>query len=339
MWTRILSFLIVSFWLLMMLSLVKDKILPQRQALKTTRVDLAELVQEWEDTDDWFVVSNLGRSIGAMRLAIEETDRPIGFKATFNFVINLKILQKELRIFARGFVQLTNNFELDYFGVEFEAWDLEMILRGRVMGDDLMQDLRLLLEVTTMQLATRERAAMGEAVPDANVSRYVLPLERQISFLEAARPVALRELDLQPGQSYQLDVFDPIFQMKRGDYTLTVDGIDFLSTDDPNNPQKVTRVITQFGSAETLLWLDDDRRVVRRQLMPKREMYLDRITPEELAEKHKKYQQYIEFTLQAEPLDPALFDDIEPSETSEFQQEQLLTGIFKSLSIVPEFEQ
>jgi hypothetical protein len=127
--------------------------------------------------------------------------------------------------------------------------------------------------------------------------------------------------------------------MKRGDYTLTVDGIDFLSTDDPNNPQKVTRVITQFGSAETLLWLDDDRRVVRRQLMPKREMYLDRITPEELAEKHKKYQQYIEFTLQAEPLDPALFDDIEPSETSEFQQEQLLTGIFKSLSIVPEFEQ
>jgi len=313
--TRITSAAIVLFWLVMMFSLFKDKILPQQRALKTAAVDVATLILDWQDTDDWFAVTINGKTIGGMRLTVEESGRPVGYRVNLNVIVNLRVLRRELQVWVRGAIQLDSQFLLDYGTLSLQAWNVAADLRFRSMPDG-----RLLISVEPDE---------GER------DRFVVPLASAISLAEAVRPLALRRLDLTPGQSYVMDVIDPIYQMQRGELRLTVEGYDFLQLEDAPEPVNAVLITSELVGIATKVWTDRTGRILRRQLAPNREMYLDRVEGGDAwMERYPKMQPFLE-----ERVDPVALEADEFADAPERKLSELVNaGMFQALSVLPETE-
>lgn len=313
--SRIISVLIVAFWLVMMFSLVKDRLLPQREAMRLTEVDVAALVTEWEDIDEWFNVNTEGRTIGGMRLTMYETQRPVGFRADLNFIMNLRVFRRDLQVWVRGAAQLDTLFNLDHIELSMAAWNVMMDMRARAMPDG-----RLLVEIKPDDTQIPER--------------FVVPLDREISLMDAVRSIALRRMELQLGQSYSIPVIDPIYQMRRGDMILTVENYDFVHLLGEDEPRQVLRLTSRFGGFDSRLYVDDEGRIIRRQLMPGRDLFLDRTEEALFLRRHPRLRRYLQEHIEPQVLDPADFDGA----PSRLLEELFNESIFRALSVLPEVE-
>jgi hypothetical protein len=298
-----------------MFSLVKDRLLPRREAMRLTEVDVAALVTEWEDIDEWFNVNTEGRTIGGMRLTMYETQRPVGFRADLNFIMNLRVFRRDLQVWVRGAAQLDNLFNLDHIELSMAAWNVMMDMRARAMPDG-----RLLVEIKPDDTQIPER--------------FVVPIDREISLMDAVRSIALRRMELQLGQSYSIPVIDPIYQMRRGDMILTVENYDFVHLLGEDEPRRVLRLISSFGGFESRLYVDNEGRIIRRQLMPKRDLFLDRTEEALFLRRHPRLRRYLQEHIEPQVLDPTDFDGA----PSRLLEELFNESIFRALSVLPEVE-
>lgn len=264
---QVIAVAIVAFWLAMMFALVKDSILPRRQAIRTFLVDTSALGEEWVDVDEFYrivtdqSIAGAGaagwRQIGGARVTIERTARPVGFRAHFALRLGLRLLQRPLGVTIRAAVQLDDAFELADFNVRFEGLKARIHLEGSVINDE-----RILLR---FRAGTR-----GEA---AEPRRLVFPISGPISLLDAVRPLALRDRDIQVGDAYMVEVIDPIWQMSHGNLVMTAEGEETIDVGGVQH--RAIRMRNEFAGQLTASWVAPDGRLLRREIMPGRGLYME----------------------------------------------------------------
>jgi hypothetical protein len=321
---------VVAFWLVMMFLLVKDSILPRRQARNTTVIDLSLTGPEddWQDFEEYYRVSadqalsggsggggaaDVGgglRQIGAMRTAISRTTRPVGYRADFALRIGLRLLRRDFSIEAKAAVQLDDVFELSDFTVKLEGLNSRINLRGSVIDDKQL--------IVDAHIAVR-----GE---DSHDEKVVIALDGPVSMLEAVRPLLLRDRRISVGDGFMIEVIDPVWQMKRGELKMVAEDneVILLGTTQHN----AIRMRSEFGGVTTYSWVTPKGRTLRRQLLPGRSIYIDAV---ESVEWLGGAAGFLQRTLEIERLDLENFRGVAPTSLEELAS----VSLFKDLDIIP----
>ncbi|MFH0793621.1 MAG: hypothetical protein V2A74_06265 [bacterium] len=237
-----LSVLITGFWLAMMYSLVKDRIIPQRQAQQLEDVEPAQLTQNWHDYEEWMSIRFQNRSIGYSMTRLERAPNLLWFDLQHKDLLSINAFGLEQRILLQAAARLDEQFALESFIVEVRANPLRYQIAGFVHSG------RLYYKVE----------AAGPPI-----YRFI-PLPNPISLMEAVRPLLVRDFFIEPGKVYRIPVVDPIWSLERGMMEVEVLGQESMTIND--EAMKVFHVESRLGEMKTQSWYASDGTVVRREL-------------------------------------------------------------------------
>lgn len=266
----VLGLAITIFWLGMMFSLVRDKILPQRRAqqIAASAAEPAQLVKQWKDFEEYMIIMYNGQNIGAASTAIKKgPGESAGFDADFKFGVNVQILgmQRVASILARA--ELDESFDLSRFHIVANLGAMDVRVTGVATADQLLVEIK-----------------QGE-----RIERTRLALDRRISFLEAVRPLLTRNFTIRPGNSMAIPVVDPVWSMERGTLQATVIEKEEIIV----RSQKVQafRVETRLNEFVSTSWVDESGATLKRQLF--NGLFLERATKEHATNKTEALNQQI----------------------------------------------
>ena len=237
---------ITLFWVIMMLTLVRDHILPQRRAqeLAAMSVSPATLVENWRDVEEFMIVRFNERPIGGGLTRITRDEKSgTGFVADIRIALNLDLLGTARRVHINGSAWLDADFSLSRFQIEANLAPLAMSVAGMEMNDELLVEAR-----------------QGDAPP----SRARYTLGRSISLLDAVRPLAMRSFRVEPGASISVPVVDPVWSMELGMVEISVLRRETIRMAD--GPREAFRVQTRLNDFASTSWVDADGATLRRQL-------------------------------------------------------------------------
>lgn len=239
---------ITVFWLVMMFTLVRDRILPERRekALSSQTVDPATLVANWKDYRENMVVryesplSHQWIRIGAAMTSVTQTG--YGFRAEFRFGVGLQILGMPRNVAISAAADLDSAFNLNSFVIQTGLAGMDFTLAG----------------LATEELLYTQLAQGGE------IRRSKFSLDRRISFLEAVRPAATRQFQVKPGNSISIPVVDPVWSMQRGVLEVRVRDAEEINV----GGQKVRayKVESRLNDFVSTSWVDDQGNTLKRQL-------------------------------------------------------------------------
>lgn len=245
-WRTAVGVGITVFWLLMMFSLVREHVLPQRraEALAARAVDPARLTGQWEDVEEHMVVTFGGMPVGAASTTVRRIGDPAAPEYRADLRVGLEPVVMGLRqtLSIRAAAELDRLFTLRRFRIRLDLADMQIMITG------LADDEYLLIET--------ER--------DGTRSRRKFPLRGAVSLLEAVRPTAMRMLDIRPGASLAVPVVDPVFSMQAGTLEVTVGRAETIKTTD--GEQEAFRVEARLNNFVATSWVDSSGTVLRRQL-------------------------------------------------------------------------
>ncbi len=235
--TRHLStLLILAFFLLMMSLLTKDHILPMLEYGDSAVVSGAQLAESWGGTDEWMTLSFNGKQIGGMRQAV--TKLPDGFAATGKTLIRAGFVGGTLETAA------TMNERL-------ELQQVRLVLR---LGNGQEIELAGMVERLTLYL----RLKSGTGV------RYTqIPL-RQVPTLNISSDALFAGRMMQKGESYLMDVYDPLWGMQAGKMRVSLVGTEEIETEQGVVEVKVAEAKMQ--NIRMRIWLDDVEMPLRREV-------------------------------------------------------------------------
>jgi len=257
-WRRLYGPLITVLWLGMMYSLVRDAILPQTQAMRTTEVDLTTLATGWKDVDEYYRLVNDGKNVGGARITIAETTTfPLGYRSDFALSLTLNWFGKDLAFVINAAIQLDREFKMTDFHAQLRSGPVVAQLQGSMAPDH-----RLLM-----------RVRIGDTTLSGQASEMAIQLEQPLSLLEGIRPLLLRNREMVVGEAYALPVIDPIWQMERGVIRMTVEEKEPIEVG--GTYFQAYRIRNEFAGQQTYSWVTDDGRVIRRQLLADRAIFMD----------------------------------------------------------------
>ncbi|MCX7015981.1 MAG: hypothetical protein NTW86_26070 [Candidatus Sumerlaeota bacterium] len=233
---------VAGFWLAMMGSLVLGHLMPSRKTEPGDALTPSELIRDWKDVEEWMEVLSRGHRIGVACLTVRKEKDGGGFRLDSRSALDLG-LPPGARVTMAAAALMNSKFELDRFIARIGAAGKLFELSGFALGD------RLYLKFSTGGDRTR---------------RAYWPLAGPISFLEAARPLAARRIDLAEGAEYRLEAFDPIWFGGAGEARLKVGATETI--DLGGRPVEATRVETTFGGRKAVAWVDADRSIVKYQV-------------------------------------------------------------------------
>ena len=238
----ILTSVIVIFWLAMSFTLVKDRILPGLWFSDPDSLSTRALVQNWKDLKELNHIQYLSNQLGVSLMSIERTvDGEFDVNVVVKF--SLKILT-EIRIDWRSRLVLNEEFQIDRFRAIVDARGQSWDISGFATAENLYYKIK-----------NNELETYG-----------LMPLESPLSLREAVAPTLFKFQRLRVGDVFSIPVFDPLWNMDRGEMTLEVVSEEEVNMSDGNS-LLAFRVETELGNIKNTLWIDEDGQVLKRRLM------------------------------------------------------------------------
>jgi hypothetical protein len=237
-----IGILITVFWLVMMFTLVRGRILPERRerALAAQSVEPSALTHGWEDVREYMVVRFGDTRIGSAATSIAQT--MAGYRAEVLFGLNMDLLGLQRNVGIRTAADLDRSFDLRQFHIETALAGMELALTGLATDEELYVEVK-----------------QGKSI---SRSRYTL--DRQISLLEAVQPLATRSFKLEPGNTLVVPVVDPIWSLERGMLEIRVMNREriTLSTGEVD----AIRIETRLNEFVSTSWVDEQGNTLKRQV-------------------------------------------------------------------------
>lgn len=231
---HLLSIAITAFFATMMFLLGRDHVLPGLEYGDSTTVSGAQLADQWVDTDEWNALTFNGTPIGTMRQAVER--RGTGFVASMKTVVRSGFVTAELETAA----SLNERMELQTISMRLSAGERSVDLDGAFRGRDLYMRLHSATGTKYTHLVLRE-------VPTLNASADALFAGRMMS----------------PGDSYLLDVYDPVWGGQAGKMRISMVGEETIDTDKGPVQARMAEAVMQ--KIRMRVWLDDLGKPLRRE--------------------------------------------------------------------------
>ena len=234
--------LVVGFWLAMMGSLLRSHLLPSRKVESGDALTPSELIRDWKDVEEWMEVLSRGKRIGLACLTVRQEKDGGGFRLDSRSALDMG-LPLGARLTMAASALMNPKFELDRFVARIGAAGQALEASG---------------------FALEDRLYLNFSAGSNRMRRAYWPLPGPISFLEAARPLAARRMDLVEGAEYHLDAFDPIWFGGAGEARMKVGATETINLG--GRPVEATRVETDFGGRKAVAWVDADRSIVKYQV-------------------------------------------------------------------------
>lgn len=229
---------ITLFFLAMMVLLVKNEILPTLNTGDGIPVSTRQLADEWTGKDEWAALSVNGRPVGALRTVAQRDGT--GYHAFLKLVLEGGPVSGKIETAAL----LNERLELE-----------QLHVTATVPGAETAAlELAGLVEHQTLRL--RLSSATG-------VKYQQVDLPRPITMNFAADPF-MSGSQMVPGETYALDVYDPVWGMQAGRMKLTLAGTQRATLN--GVPFDARIVEAEMGTATTKIWLDQRGDPFRREI-------------------------------------------------------------------------
>lgn len=248
---HLISAAIVLFWLAMMTSLVRDRILPERRQAAASLMDPEALAINWYPVREWNWIRQNERIIGGAALTVDQNDIAAdqtpganGYTVLQNALLSLPLLGMEGRQVALQMrLALNPAFTVDRFAIRLETGGLAMRGVGFIDHEALYYRLDL---------------------PDAPAQYGYFPMRHPPSLLSTVQPLLSRHFRLEVGDRHSVDVLDPVWDMTQGRAEVLVAAEERILHE--GEERKVYRLETRFGGIVRSSWVSEDNRVLRREL-------------------------------------------------------------------------
>jgi len=235
---HLLSIAIVLFFGAMMTFLARDHIIPMVEYGDATTVSGAQLSDTWSGIDEWSRVSFNNAPIGIMRQVVTQTGE--GYAASVEAIIETPFLEASVH----GSAVMNDRLELEEF--------IMNLTKGN--GKDAMQLAGL---VTGGTLYLRLKSPTGMQFTDIRLSDPIT--------LNLTADALMSSAMLRPGESYLMDVYDPLWGMDAGKMRVTMVGDETITL--PGGSTETIRVETAMSKIRMVVWLDPEtRQPVRREV-------------------------------------------------------------------------
>ncbi len=226
----------IGFFLLMMTLLTRDHIVPMLEYGDATMVSGAQLAESWSGTDEWMTLSFNGQRIGGMRQSV--TKFPDGFVATGRTLIRA------------GFVRAS----LETAASMNERLELEQVRMALRLGDGKEIELAGLVEQTTLHLRLES---------DTGVRHTRIPL-REAPTLNISSDALFAGRMMKTGESYLMDVYDPLWGMQAGKMRVAMIGTEEIETETGTVEARIAEAAMQ--NIRMRIWLDELELPLRREI-------------------------------------------------------------------------
>jgi hypothetical protein len=241
---KIISILIVLFWMGMMFTLVKDRLYRTFFLPKSSDLTPSALAAKWKDQEEWMRIVYKGIPVGAMATEIKKISQYEGYVLYSRLMFQIRFLTFTNSVLMTASAEMDEEFALTKFLVNFNMAKTSWKIRGR------MDRNRLLYRV--------ER--------DGSVQAGTIPLEKSSSLLDAVQSMAAKNIPLKVGHTYQIPVYDPIWNTGGGIARVYVAKKETITLGDKKF--QTFRIETTLNNITTSSWVDADGRTLMRQIMP-----------------------------------------------------------------------
>lgn len=252
---KIISVLIVVFWLLMMYSLLKRYVftaipLPQ----DTTFVEPATLAEKDFPYEEWMRILIQDSPVGVFHSELKPRKQGMAMEnlGEMDLVMSLGLGGVAPNFILRGVVLLDEKLHLQKIRVVATLEDINWEIIGAVQNKELLYLMR-----------RGEESFAGK-----------INLKAQTTLLDSADNLISRKFNLIPGESYRISVFDPIWNFSAGEVIITV--VDAENLPIGESEEKVYKVVTTLGNLRMLSWVTPDGRTLKRKVGE--QLVMERIT-------------------------------------------------------------
>lgn len=235
---RLFSILSVSLFALMMGLLVRDHIWPMMAEGRAISVNTAHIADVWQGKDEWMTLSVNDMPIGVIRNVVQRNTK--GYDAFIKIIIQAPFLKGEVNTSAT----MNERLELEQVRMTIERRGTEqpaLELAGRVVDEKLFLRLQSATGTRFQQLRLRE------------------PLTLNI----AADPFMSRD-NMIAGETYSMDVYDPLWGMNAGKLRFTMRGHDTLYYGEESIATTV--IEARMDNVLMTVWLDPKDEPIRREI-------------------------------------------------------------------------
>ena len=293
--SKIISVIIVGFWLVMMFTLVKDHI------LMSANMEPVNLTTEWRDQEEWMQLFYKGLPIGAIHTSIirETPDSGYILRTRLLVRINLLGLKNDIQLVAGAIMDKA--FILQKFLAQFNMNEKKWTVKG-------------LVDEKTLYYMIDD--GTGKIVSAAE-------LQRPPSMLEAVRSTIGKNISLEVGKVYKIPAFDPIWGGGGGIIRVKVAAKEKISPSVNETPVEAYRIETTFNNMTTVSWVNESGETLMRQIFP--DLFMRNAEPDAIK---KKYDDF------AEPIPtpgPMNLEDFSGELSGETLQGRGLQGVFEAL--------
>jgi hypothetical protein len=250
---------IVLFWGIMMASLFKDRILPERVRARQALVDDEVLAMKWNDITEWSWIFRQGRRCGASGLAIVQEKHPdrewreqVTYRLDQVTTLDVAALGRQQTIVMKIAVQLRRDFQVDFFRAQAVTPLLTLECEGFAEGNRLYY--RLTHTVPGLEQA-----------PKTYDYGYLEVGRQSLSMIDAVKPMMARHGNLVVGETYSLDTFDPFGGMNRQKAVVRVAGTEEIQIGQTKHD--CFRLETTIGDITRKTWVDGMGQTIRREIL------------------------------------------------------------------------
>jgi len=260
---KIISSAIVIFWLVMMFTLVRDRLLSHAAKAVPSEVAPSLLAANWKDYEEWMDIYYKGLPIGAMTTSIRRGNEGQVYYITSRLFMELKVMSFSARVRMALGAELDDAFVLQRFLAKASAGGSDWTMSG------LFYKGRLLYRIEG-----GGRDTVG-----------ALELEKPPSLLEAVRSTLGRSLELKVGRVYQIPVYDPIWSSGGGMAEVRVVRMESIVIGEKRyNAFRVETILNKYVS---VVWLDNDGCTLMRQILP--DVIMKRAEKDEVITRYKEF--------------------------------------------------
>lgn len=224
-----------------------------------------QALERWNDIEEWMEIvqvdSETGdtRTVGASRTTIVLLDDATTASAyRGDFVISARLTPLLPQGTIAGSAILDRFGSLRNFGVRGQVGNLKLSSQGAALNNILYLQIDNMGEVTRMKKL----------------------LDQPVTFSEMMRPSLARHMKLEPGETVSSPIVDPLTGQHRRSLRMEIVQREAIVIN--GRRTSALRVKSSVGDIETLMWVDEDGRTLRRNLV--NNLRMDRVDKESALE-------------------------------------------------------
>jgi hypothetical protein len=242
--TKIISSLIVIFWIGMMFSLFRDKIFPTYIKIDSSDISPGQLAKGWEDSEEWMNIYYQGIKVGAMMTSVIKMDYNAGYALKSRLYFQLKILGASISLSMKAAAQMNNDLILQKFRANADIAGTPWEINGIYHKEKLYFRMK----------------------NGTNINIGSFKLEKAPSLLEAVESTLSSRIKLEVGKSYRIPVYDMIWSPGGGYVDITIEKKEKIRINDTDYDAFLIQ--STINEMTTYSWVDKDGKTLKRQLIP-----------------------------------------------------------------------